>query len=32
MIEEFKKHYEELEQKIKNNLSLLTEWKQEAQK
>jgi hypothetical protein len=31
MIEEFKKHYEELEQKIKNNLSLLTEWKQEAQ-
>jgi hypothetical protein len=31
MIEEFKKHYNELEQKIKNNLSLLTEWKQEAQ-
>ena len=31
MIEEFEKHYKELEQKIKNDLSLLTEWKQEAQ-
>ena len=31
IIEEFKKHYEELELKIKNDLSLLTEWKQEAQ-
>ena len=31
LIEEFKKHYNELEQKIKNNLSLLSEWKQEAQ-
>ena len=31
IIEEFEKHYKELEQKIKNNLVLLTEWKQEAQ-
>ena len=31
MIEEFEKHYEELELKIKNDVSLLTEWKQEAQ-
>ena len=31
MIEEFEKHYKELEQKIKNDLSFLTEWKQEAQ-
>jgi hypothetical protein len=31
MIEEFEKHYKELEQKIKNDFSLLTEWKQEAQ-
>ena len=31
LIDEFIKHYNELEQKIKNNLSLLTEWNQEAQ-
>jgi hypothetical protein len=31
MIEEFEKHYKELEQKVKNDLSLFTEWKQEAQ-
>jgi len=31
LIEQFKKHYNELEQKIKNNLLLLSEWKQEAQ-
>jgi site-specific recombinase XerD len=31
MIEDFKKHYENLEEKIKNDLSILTEWKQEAQ-
>jgi hypothetical protein len=31
IIEQFKKHYEELELKIKNDLLLLSEWKQEAQ-
>ena len=31
MIEEFEKLYKELELKIKIDLSLLTEWKQEAQ-
>jgi hypothetical protein len=31
MMEEFKKHYENLQQKIKNKTSLLTNWTQEAQ-